>query len=155
MVEWFLSYVGNVHVYCDPAYFFEVMTGLMSHFDVMTKRCFCGEVAHYRCDWPVEKFVMKDARELQEGDHIRSNEGQYAVVINVETIDPLKVAVTVQDQWKTRNAVHWHMWPVNAGIDVLCETSCRNPVCEAHVRELSETKHVCVEHWRAQLAAIA
>ena len=108
------------------------------------KRCGCGAIAIYECDWKVEKFVPMAASELFVGDGVRlyGDESRPSKVIYADLrdgemylgIDRAYFGVLTMKVLATRTFY------------VLRSATCDAPCCERCAREVDEEVHYCARH---------
>lgn len=122
----------------------------------VAKKCkWCGATAEYLCDWPMMRKVGLEAGKLQVGQVL---ERGYGTLENrrpwkIMSIAPyasgshglLEITFFDGASGKTDTIVE----PPGMRIPVWRKTTCSEPMCEAHARELDPKKHYCKAHWDA------
>ena len=136
----------------------------MTHSGPIGATCaFCEEMAVYQCDWGVNDFVALRVRDLVIGDQVRrfnelkARRKATATVVELEDLVVVHAVnynrtyhrrVVLRIDGKTERLKHFTESPY-AAIRIKRDGRCRAPVCESHVQERAEERHVCMSHWSA------
>ena len=100
---------------------------------------FCGAPAPYRCFWPCRRWVDVKVMDLEIDDLVMCRK-KMGEVIEVE-----QATLHVEVSSKVYHFSRFLKYPV-ATIRMV---PCGAPVCERHVQERAEDRHLCMDHWKA------
>jgi hypothetical protein len=115
----------------------------------------CGAPSNgYECDWPVEEFRARRARDLRLGDIIcrksrkRSRGIATVTAITRRTSLSILIELTIAWPWKTRTRII----DVRADWSILVKSvaACANHICDGCMIERDpERMVICRDHWFA------
>ena len=98
---------------------------------------FCDQPSRYACDSPAHVRREIDARDILHGDWVFSPQSnRLCQVVDIQANSPAGHVLLITVEYR-----HGRKRPPYP--------QCATAVCEAHVRELAEHKHLCRDHWRA------
>jgi len=127
----------------------------------VTSCAFCSNTATHVCKWPVEKPTSISHWDLEE-EHCIITSGSHKhlqplTVRRFTTFLPflddksrhagVRVPVTMYAlRFPDDRYFLYYLWGRDQ-VEVFQPQECAKPVCDLHLREVSETKHYCMEHW--------
>lgn len=105
---------------------------------------FCGAPAPYRCFWPCRRWADVKVMDLEVDDLVMCRK-KMGRVFDVEQAT-LHVVV---DETKARARVYHFSRFLKYPVATIRMVPCSAPVCERHVQERAEDRHICMGHWQA------
>jgi hypothetical protein len=112
---------------------------------------FCALPSEYRCGWFLaDKVVRLRPIAVEPGMLVRVGYGTiHATVLSIELSRPLgpSLVYAVRLEWKGKE----YQWAAPSGnyLNVLEPGPCGALICYRHVREVSESRQYCIDHWNA------
>ena len=103
------------------------------------KCVFCGAPAPYRCFWPCRRWADVKVMDLEVDDLVMCRK-KLGEVVEVEQ-------ATLHIKAGSR-LYHFSRF-LNIPVATIRMVPCGAPVCERHVQERAEDRHLCMDHWKA------
>lgn len=96
---------------------------------------FCGAPAPYRCFWPCRRWADVKVMDLEVDDLVmcRKKLGCEQATLHIKAGSRL---------------YHFSRF-LNIPVATIRMVPCGAPVCERHVQERAEDRHLCMDHWKA------